>query len=103
MPIFGKAIHLLCCFEGLSNFRWRPGVARPNPLDRSIAIDQGGGEAMRDSAALGLPVNGKRASKRIDVFFVSGCEGPNFGIGMVKRGVIAQNFRRIVGWIQRDA
>ena len=42
------------CLNGLSNFRWRPGVAPPNLLDGSIAIDQGGSESMRDSAALGL-------------------------------------------------
>ena len=58
---------------------------------------------MRNSAAFVLPVNGKCASERIDVFFVAGCEGPHFGISVMKPGIIAQNFRRIVVRIQRDA
>jgi hypothetical protein len=32
--------------DGFGNFDWRPGVASPNPFERSIAIDQGGGEPM---------------------------------------------------------
>src|SRR5262249_9345570 len=82
---------------------WRPGVAPPNFLNHSIAIDQRSREPMGNSASFILPVNGKRASERIDLFSVSRCKAPDFGIGMMKRGGSTQDFRRIVIWIQRDA
>jgi hypothetical protein len=72
----------------LDHFVRLPRVTSPDFADFAVFVDQCGGEAVRNGAAFGLPVNGKGARKRIDFIFLAGGKRPDLRISMMKCAVV---------------
>src|SRR5205085_4534206 len=68
--------------EFLDHFRREPQIAPPDLDELSVTTDEGGGEAVRQGAALGLDENREALGERVDLGRIAGHKIPNGEISL---------------------